>query len=831
MTTSGRVAVLRGALAVGLTALTAAASASAAGGAASAAAMRTRAQARVISTVAGGVGGPARATKVASSPCGVSFSAGFLYVGAGAVVRKVSLRTDRLTTPAGTGSIAPLGDGGPAARAAVHDTCGVAVDHRGNLVIADAGNNRVRVAAARTGRSYRRAMKAGDIYTVAGDGTAGFSGDGGPAAKAELADPRGVAVDGAGNLVIADFNNQRVRVVAVRTGRFYGRAMKAGDIYTVAGDGTSGFSGDGGPAAKAEIAFPQGVAVDGAGNLVIADLNNQRVRVVAVRTGRFYGQAMTGGDIYTVAGDGTLGFSGDGGPATKAELFDPSGVAVDRAGNLVIADPGNARVRVVAARTGSFYQQAMKAGDIYTVAGDGTRGFSGDGGPATAAELLQPEGVAVDSAGNLVIADVNNRRVRVVAARTGRFYRRAMKAGNIYTVAGNGTLGFSGDGGPATKAELAGPAGVAVDRAGNLVIPDPFSARVRVVAARTGRFYRRAMTGRDIYTVAGDGTAGFSGDGGPAIKAELGFAVAVAVDGSGNLVINDAGNARVRVVAARTGKFYGQVMTGGDIYTVAGDGTAGFSGDGGPATAAELNGPFRVAVDRAGNLVITDTDNQRIRVVAVRTGRFYGQAMKAGDIYTVAGNGTFGFSGDGGPATKAEFACPDGVAVDRAGNLVIADLVNNRVRVVAARTGRFYQQAMTAGDIYTVAGDGGEGFSGDRGPATAAELFNPGGVAVDGAGNLVIADAGNARVRVVAARTGRFYGRAMTGGDIYTVAGDGIPGFSGDGGPATKAELGPLLGVAVGRAGNLVIADIVQRPDPGGGGLTRSQRTPLAGGW
>ncbi len=172
--------------------------------------------------------------------------------------------------------------------------CGVAVDHRGNLLIVDALDNRVRVVAARTGRFYRRAMKAGDIYTVAGDGTSGFSGDGGPAARAELADPRGVAVDGAGNVVIADTGNRRVRVVAARTGRFYGRAMKAGDIYAVAGDGTAGFSGDGGPAAKAELADPVGVAVDSGGNLVIADKFNNRVRVVAARTGRFYGQAMTG---------------------------------------------------------------------------------------------------------------------------------------------------------------------------------------------------------------------------------------------------------------------------------------------------------------------------------------------------------------------------------------------------------------------------------------------------------------------------------------------------------------------------------------------------------
>jgi trimeric autotransporter adhesin len=214
--------------------------------------------------------------------------------------------------------------------------------------------------------------------------------------------------------VIADTGNMRIRVVAARTGRFYGQAMTVGHIYTVAGDGIVGFSGDGGPATKAELNGPSGVAVDGAGNLVIADTNNQRIRVVAARTGKFYGQAMTAGDIYSVAGNGTEGFGGDGGPATSAEFNQPEGVAVDGAGNLVIPDSSNSRVRVVAASTGTFYGQAMTAGHIYTVAGSGIPGLSGDGGPASSAELDYPYGVAVDGAGNLFIADLNNNRIREV---------------------------------------------------------------------------------------------------------------------------------------------------------------------------------------------------------------------------------------------------------------------------------------------------------------------------------------------------------------------------------------------------------------------------------
>src|SRR5204863_443032 len=168
--------------------------------------------------------------------------------------------------------------------------------------------------------------------------------------------------------------------------------------------------------------------------------------VAAASTGTFYGQAMTAGHIYTVAGNGNEGFSGDGGPATEAQLDFPASVAVDAAGNLLIADTGNNRVRVAAARTGTFYGQAMTAGDIYTVAGNGTTGFSGDGGPARSAGLNVPLGVAVDGAGNLLIADFGNRRVRVVAASTGTFYGQAMTAQHIYTVAGNGADTLAGDG-------------------------------------------------------------------------------------------------------------------------------------------------------------------------------------------------------------------------------------------------------------------------------------------------------------------------------------------------------------------------------------------------
>jgi uncharacterized protein (TIGR03437 family) len=592
-----------------------------------------------------------------------------------------------LTVVAGNGIAGFSGDGGPATSASLNDPQGVAVDSAGNLYIADEHNNRIRKVAG------------GIITTIAGNGSEGFSGDGGPATSATLELPFGVAVDSAGNLYIADFENSRIRKVS------------GGTITTVAGNGSVGFSGDGGPATSASLAFPAGVAVDSAGNLYIADSDNNRIRKV------------TGGTITTVAGGGACCY-GDGGPATSASLRYPEGVAVDSAGNLYIADTSDGRIRLV---TG---------GTITTVAGSGGCCFSGDGGPATSASLYDPEGVAIDSSGNIYIADTINDRVRKVSG------------GTIATIAGNGVYRYSGDGGPAVNAALNQPYGVTPDSAGNLYIADDQNNRVRKVSGGT------------IATVAGIGGMGFSGDGGPATSALLYIPHGVAADSAFNLYIADTGNLRIRKVS------------GGTITTVAGGGSGfPFSGDGGHATNASLNIPYGVAVDSAGNLYIADTGNNRIRKVT------------DGTITTVAGNGNVGFSGDGGPATSASLNQPWAVAVDSAGNLYIADYENNRIRKVSG------------GTITTVAGNGVVGFSGDGGPATSAFLNYPEGVAVDSAGNLYIADSGNNRIRKV------------SGGTIATVAGNGAPTFSGDGGPATNATLDDPVGVAVDSAGNLYIGD------------------------
>jgi uncharacterized protein (TIGR03437 family) len=592
----------------------------------------------------------------------------------------------KLVLVAGNSHAGFSGDGGPANAAALNFPTGVAVDSAGNLYIADAGNYRI------------RKVSGGTITTVAGNGGAGFSGDGGPATSAAFNRPIAVALDGAGNLYIADEYNRRIRKVS------------AGTITTVAGGGNQGL-GDGGPATSASLFDPSGIAVDSAGNLYIADTYNQRIRKVS------------GGNITTVAGNGNLGFSGDGGPATNASLNDPEGVAVDSAGNLYIADFGNNRIREVS------------GGIITTVVGSGNLGFSGDGGSAASASLNGPDGVAVDAAGELFIADFANERIRKVSG------------GVITTVAGTGGGTFWGDGGTATSAELLSTADVVVDATGNLYIADPGNNRVRKVS------------GGMITTVAGNGIAGFSGDGGLAASASLNLPQGVAVDSAGNLDIADCYNDRIRKVS------------GGTITTVAGSANGGFSGDGGPATSALLACPSGVAIDSAGNLYIADSWNSRIRKVS------------GGTITTIAGNGIVGFSGDGGPATSASLNLPVGVAVDSAGNLYISDRGNFRIRKVSG------------GIITTVAGNGVWGFSGDGGPATNASLAGPNGVAVDSAGNLYIADFGNNRVREV------------SGGTITTVAGNGYTGFWGDGGPAIGAALNSPEGVAVDLAGNLYIAD------------------------
>jgi len=721
------------------------------------------------------------------------------------VVRKVAASTGIITTIAGTGVAGHTGDNGPASSAELWEPTSLAVDGNGNIFIGEAGDRVVRRIDAGTGT----------ITTFAGN-PSGSGSIGGPAIDFNLYGINGVACDHSGNLYIAE----GVDIVEVNVGTgniseiaglsngnsFVGNALfsaqgiavdGSGNIYTSQGYGgsvvfkisfrgalsifagteTPPFGGDGGPATSAMLYWPVGLAVDGAGNVYIADDFDQAIREVN-----------TSGIINTVAGTLLDPYSagGDGGPAADAGLFYPQAIAADAAGNVYFADQITDRIRKITAPaappstpaaapefslapgtypgaqtltmtdatagaeiyvslngtapttssqgyhgpidiTGSATVQAIAVAPgflpspltsetytittpptalISTVAGDNTYGFLGMGGPATSASMENLQAVAFDGSGNLYIADYGNSVVWMVSASTG----------NISVVAGTGTSGNGADGGQATATELNHPSGVAIDKLGNLYISDTGNGRIRMVAAQTGI----------ITTIAGPGVPGTLGDGGPATSAYLNGPAGIAFDQSGNLyiadgIINTAGTdtGLVRMIAANTGT----------ISTVAGGGTQGNVGDGGLATAAYLGDPADVALDAAGNLFILDGGEERIRKVNASTGI----------ITTVAGNGEFGSSGDGGLATAAEIAVEQGIRVDGSGNVYFSDDGENTIRRVDAATNI----------VTTIAGDGYFGYGGNGGAATMAELYNPLGLAFDASGSLYIADESNAVVRKV----------------------------------------------------------------------------------
>jgi len=588
-----------------------------------------------------------------SGPSGVAVDrAGNVYIAFSGsnVIGKVST-TGVASTVAGTGVAGYNGDGIAAISAKLNYPADVTVDTAGNIYIADEDNYRV-----------RKINPSGIISTLAGNGVYGFSGMGGLASGSSISHPYRVALDKTGNLYIGDVGTYQIYKV------------DTGDTITsVMGTGSYGFSGDGGPATAARMSYPDGIVADTAGNLYFSDRNYCRIRMINAATGI----------VTTLYGTGIGGYSGDGGPAAAAELNTPQGLAFDASGNLFICDYYSNRIRMVntsgiistfAGQSGLFQEgypavnaelsfiinlTTDVAGNIYvadldnhrirmvnamtgvitTVAGCGISGqedaFSGDGGPATAAHLYFPNTMAFDRAGNMYICDESNERIRMVNT-----------SGVITTFAGNGTYGFV-DNVPAVDAEFSNPTGVVVDNTGNVYICDNANHRIRKVDASG-----------TVTTVAGNGTAGYSGDGGPATNAQLNYPYDVAVDGLGNLYISDGDNYCIRMVDAM-----------GNISTVAGNGTAGFSGDGGLAVDAQMRAAWGIKVDSAGDILIADDDNQVIRMVHTD-----------GIINTIVGNGTAGFSGDGGPALDASLAFPKGVAFDRAGNLYIADNNNRRIR-------------------------------------------------------------------------------------------------------------------------------------------------------
>jgi sugar lactone lactonase YvrE len=781
---------------------------------------------------------------------------------------------EQINTVAGTHAPGFSGDGGAATLADVNLPQGVALDGAGNLYIADTANNRIR----------RVDVFTGIITTVAGTGAQGYAGDGGAATQAEFNQPQGIAADAQGNLYIGDTGNNVVRKINAATGV----------IATLAGTGAQGYAGDGGLATAAKLNLPTALAVDAAGDVYIADTGNNRIRRVNAANGL----------ITLYAGNGATVYNGDGVQATQTALSAPRGLVLDAQNNLYLSDTGHNLVREVSASTGIL--QILSGNPLQP------GGYSGDNGPALNAELNGPTGLALDANGNLYIADTLNARIRQIVGST------------ITTLAGNGTAGFAGDGALASQAELNNATGLAVDAEGRVDAADTTNNAVRQIS--TGRSFpaeplalatpvtrylyvqfnsattlnslsvsagadqqqefslttvstppvypigtlsgctngmhyaanavcvvalhfapadpgesRAALsiatsagpvdfglhgpalgpevvltpgtitsilpllttmpnqptyeqtaidpqgdvfvadkTGNQIslWCAAANASLGCTGanasvvyissSSGATITATLNAPTAVSFDAAGNLYITNSGTNQILRVDAATHA----------ITTAVGNGTQGYSGDGGAAASAELNAPGGVTADAAGNLYIADSGNNVVRRVDALTGL----------ITTLAGTGVQGFAGDGDAATLAQLNDPFAVALDADENLYIADTGNSAIRKVHPITGL----------ISTVAGIGGTaGYAGDGGNATQAQLASPLAIAVDAAGNLYIADTGNARLRRVDAASGV----------IETIAGSGRAGFSGDGGSATQATLEEPSGVSMDALGRIVIAD------------------------
>ena len=639
-----------------------------------------------------------------------------------------------------------IGDGKQAVSVALTLVDGITADPDGNIYISHRSQNRI-----------RKLNPNGIITTIAGNGIAAFSGDGGNALDASLNFPAGLVFD-RGNLYIADRNNHRIRKIDIN-----------GIITTVAGIGVPGCCHDNGPAIDASLNFPSDVDIDLEGNLFISDRSNNRIRKVNIN-----------GIISTIAGLGKPGFGGDFGPADKALLKYPFGISLDNKGSLFIADRGNNRVRKI-----------DQQGVITTIAGDGTHFFGGDYGPANQSSLAFPTDVVVDSSGTIYIADRNNNRVRKIdqfgvittlmglgqnefngdneiAAETtlhlpfalalngedsllvvdrNHFRIREVKlqSSQVETVAGNGKFLFKGDGGPGGGATLEAPSGIAVDSKGNVLFADRLHQRVRKV-------------GGDgiIDTVIGNGKQGNEGNAGPSIEATLHLPEVLIVDPEDNIYLTQrSGN----------GWIIRKSNSDGIITHFAGNGMQGNTGDGGPAIEASFHTITDIAADESGNIYIADSINRNIRKVD-----------RQGTISTIYKD-SLDILG-----TEVH---PNGIVIDKAGNIFFSDSGSSKVYKIS-----------TSGDITLIAGTGDFDDHGDKGLALNAGLRSPGGLAIGPDGSLYIAEQTTHRIRKI-----------DSNGIITGYAGNGKYGYSGDGGSAIKANIKTPFRMDFDREGNLYFSD------------------------
>jgi hypothetical protein len=550
----------------------------------------------------------------------------------------------------------------------------VAVDANGTVYVADTNNHKI-----------RKISSAGVVSTLAG-GTLGFAD--GAGSEARFSSPRSVAVDGSGNVYVADRDNHRIRKI-----------NSAGVVSTLAG-GTSGFAD--GTGAAASFTFPIGIASDTNGSIYVADTGNHKIRKI------------TGAGVVSTLAGGTLGFAD--GAGSLAKFYNPAGIAVDGGGNLYVADNSNSRIRKI-----------TSAGVVSTLAGSGLAGFAD--GAGTSAKFSTPNGVAVDGNGNVYVGDYSNQRIRKITS-----------AGVVSTLAGSGVLGYADGTGSAAK--FYSPFGLAVDGSGNVLVAD------------TNNHVIRKVTSAGVVTTFAGAVANFGPTDGAGSAASFYFPRSVAVDGAGNVFVADGNNHKIR-----------KITSAGVVSTLAGLGTAGLAD--GTGTAAKFSNPYGAAVDGNGNVYVGDTSNHVIRKIT-----------SAGVVSTLAGAGTIGFADGAGSAAK--FCNPSGVAVDANGNVYVADRNNHDIRKITS-----------AGTVSTLAGGGVMGFA--DGTGSAARFSQPYGVAVDGSGNVYVADTNNHRIRKV-----------TNAGVVSTLAG-GASGYADGAGSAARFNF--PTGVAWDGKGNLFVVE------------------------
>lgn len=676
---------------------------------------------------------------------------------------------------------------------ALPSSSATALDLPGPSAIAQDASGNIYVAAPFSYYVYK-ITSGGVVSILAGQGISGFAGDGGQATSALLSSPSALAVDGQGNVYIADMN--RVREVTTN-----------GVINTIAGGGSNGkictpswgVCGDGGPAVSSQLSGPQGLFIDKNENVYISDTGDNRIRCIIVNAGGCPGGSTTTvGDIVSLAGtghicDGPTEGCGDNGPATGqyAKLDMQVGVVLDASGDIVIADTRDQRIRCVIEVSGGCMGSTKAVGDIVTIAGTGQYCVNptnpcGDGLPPIQAHFLNPSGIGYDGSGNLYIADQLDNRIRVITTGSGAI---------VTTLAGDGAQGFSGDGGAAKSAELDMPYAITVNAAGTFWFADQGNQRIRQV-----------LSG-NISTIAG-GASG--GDGAAASSAILANPLGVSWDTTGtNYYIADTANNRIR-----------EVSTGsGIITTVAGTGSAGYCGqgeiqgscspyyigDGGPALNAFLTSPNAVVADSSGNLYIADTGIYAVREVVAGTGVINTIAGSPGS-QCLPSNGT---CGDNGPGTSAQLVDPSSLALDGKGNLYIADFYGNRIRALN----------LSSQTITTVAGTGVRGNTGINGPAVKAEINHPWGIGTDSEGNVYFSDTNNNDVKCVVMVANGCGGSTDAVGTLVAFAFNGKLTFGGDGGLAINGSMTGPLGLGFDPEGNMYVGggtdSVVQRIDAG----------------